>query len=70
METQVLGVKYVINDEIRTIGVIWVSWDLCDTPHQTCNCILLENIFHYQNDILSLIFSTDFSVASIVCLVV
>ena len=69
METQVLGVKYAINDEIRTIGVILVSWDLCDTPHQTCNCILLENIFHYQNDIL-LIFSTDFSVASIVCLVV
>ena len=44
------------------------GWDQCITQYVIID--LLENFLHYQNGILLLTFSTDFSAASIVCLVV
>ena len=54
---------------LTIVAYCWLNfgWDKCDTPH---NYNLLENILHYQNGILLLAFSADFSVASIVCLAV
>ena len=56
----------VNNDDTRTtsIDVIQIFWDQCDTPHVTGKHLALSKWC------LVIKFSTNFSVASVLCLVV